>query len=52
MCFDELFLNRYKLIRNEERAKGNKASGLELEVDDAYTGKSRPVATLSCFILL
>lgn len=38
---------RYQLIRNEERAKGNKASGLELEVDDAYTGKSRPVATLS-----
>ncbi|MFA3790404.1 AAA family ATPase [Aliiglaciecola sp. SL4] len=38
---------RYQLIRKEERAKGNKASGLELEVDDAYTGKSRPVATLS-----
>ena len=38
---------RYQLIRKEERAKGNKASGLALEVDDAYTGKSRPVATLS-----
>lgn len=38
---------RYQLIRKEERAKGNKASGLELEVDDAYTGKSRPVSTLS-----
>lgn len=38
---------RYQLIRKEQRAKGNKASGLELEVDDAYTGKSRPVATLS-----
>ena len=38
---------RYQLIRKEEKAKGNKASGLELEVDDAYTGKSRPVATLS-----
>jgi exonuclease SbcC len=38
---------RYQLIRKEERAKGNKASGLELEVDDTYTGKSRPVATLS-----
>lgn len=38
---------RYQLIRKEERAKGNKASGLELEVDDAYTGKARPVATLS-----
>ncbi|MCL1049509.1 SMC family ATPase [Shewanella abyssi] len=38
---------RYRLIRKEERAKGNKASGLELEVEDAYTSKIRPVATLS-----
>ncbi len=38
---------RYQLIRKEERSKGNKASGLELEVNDTYTGKSRPVATLS-----
>ncbi|QQX78800.1 SMC family ATPase [Shewanella sp. KX20019] len=38
---------RYRLIRKEERAKGNKASGLELEVEDAYTSKVRPVATLS-----
>ncbi|AMV71634.1 SMC family ATPase [Desulfuromonas carbonis] len=38
---------RYQLLRKEERAKGNKASGLELEVEDAYTGKQRPVATLS-----
>ena len=38
---------RYQLLRKEERAKGNKASGLELEVDDAYTGKVRSVATLS-----
>ncbi len=38
---------RYLLIRKEERAKGNKASGLELEVEDAYTGKTRSVATLS-----
>ena len=38
---------RYQLIRKEERSKGNKASGLELEVEDAYTGKTRPVATLS-----
>jgi len=38
---------RYQLVRKEERAKGNKASGLELEVEDAYTGKARPVATLS-----
>lgn len=38
---------RYQLVRKEARAKGNKASGLELEVEDGYTGKSRPVATLS-----
>ncbi|MCG9730230.1 SMC family ATPase [Shewanella sp. Isolate13] len=38
---------RYRLLRKEERAKGNKASGLELEVEDAYTSKVRPVATLS-----
>ncbi len=38
---------RYRLFRKEDRSKGNKASGLELIVDDAYTGKVRPVATLS-----
>ena len=38
---------RYQLLRKEDRAKGNKASGLELEVEDAYTSKVRPVATLS-----
>lgn len=38
---------RYRLVRKEDRAKGNKASGLELEVEDGYSGKTRPVATLS-----
>ncbi|QSX42055.1 AAA family ATPase [Shewanella cyperi] len=38
---------RYRLLRKEDRAKGNKASGLELEVEDAYSGKVRAVATLS-----
>ncbi|MGY5453157.1 SbcC/MukB-like Walker B domain-containing protein [Agarivorans sp. MS3-6] len=38
---------RYQLIRKEQRAKGNKASGLELEVEDSYTSKVRSVATLS-----
>lgn len=38
---------RYQLLRKEDRSKGNKASGLELEVEDAYTGKVRSVATLS-----
>jgi exonuclease SbcC len=38
---------RYQLLRKESRAKGNRASGLEMEVEDAYSGKCRPVATLS-----
>jgi exonuclease SbcC len=38
---------RYQLVRKEDRAKGNKASGLDLEVEDGYTGKNRSVATLS-----
>ena len=38
---------RYQLVRKEDRAKGNKASGLELEVEDGHTGKTRSVATLS-----
>lgn len=38
---------RYALTRKEDRAKGNKASGLELEVNDGDTGKARSVATLS-----
>lgn len=38
---------RYQLIRKEDRAKGNKASGLELEVEDGYSGTTRAVATLS-----
>lgn len=38
---------RYRLVRKEDRAKGNKASGLDLEVEDGNTGKSRSVATLS-----
>lgn len=38
---------RYQLVRKEARAKGNKASGLELEVEDGNTGKTRAVETLS-----
>ncbi len=38
---------RYRLLRKEDKAKGNKASGLELEVEDGYTSKVRDVATLS-----
>ncbi|WP_447893946.1 AAA family ATPase [Vreelandella sp. GE22] len=38
---------RYQLVRREDPSKGNKASGLELDVADTYTGKQRSVATLS-----
>ncbi|MBP6562879.1 MAG: hypothetical protein KA214_05310, partial [Neisseriaceae bacterium] len=38
---------RYELLRKDERSKGNRASGLELQVEDGYTGKTRDVATLS-----
>lgn len=38
---------RFRLSRKEEKGKGNKQQGLELEVFDNYTGKSRHVKTLS-----
>lgn len=38
---------RYELRRKEDRAKGNAGSGLDLMVEDGYTGKLRDVATLS-----
>lgn len=38
---------RYSLSRTDERARSNAQSGLELEVFDFYTGKSRHVKTLS-----
>ncbi|EKO3714634.1 SMC family ATPase [Vibrio metschnikovii] len=38
---------RYWLKRKEDRAKGNAGSGLDLMVEDGYTGKWRDVATLS-----
>ena len=38
---------RFQLSRKEDKGKGNKQQGLELEVFDNYTGKSRHVRTLS-----
>lgn len=39
--------SRYILSRTDELERKNKQSGLELEVYDNYTGKSRHVKTLS-----
>ncbi len=38
---------RYQLSRREEVRDARSKSGLELDVEDAYTGRVRPVATLS-----
>jgi len=38
---------RYRLLRKEAVGDRRSKAGLELEVEDAYTGKLRPVATLS-----
>jgi len=39
---------QYRLIRQDEvNQKKNTTAGLDLAIDDAYTGKIRPVATLS-----
>jgi DNA repair protein SbcC/Rad50 len=38
---------RYQLLRTDERRGGRRAAGLDMDVYDAWTGKSRPVSTLS-----
>ncbi len=38
---------RYRLSRKLDATDGRVAAGLDLEVEDSYTDKSRPVATLS-----
>jgi exonuclease SbcC len=38
---------RYQLLRRQGTLDNRSASGLDLEVEDAHTGKTRPVATLS-----
>ena len=38
---------RYRLLRRDEPLDGRRQSGLDLEVEDAYTGRARPVSTLS-----
>ena len=44
---DQITNSRYFLIRRTEKEKGNRASGLDLDIFDAHTGKSRHVNTLS-----
>lgn len=44
---EQMTNSRYTLNRRTDREKGNKSSGLALEVFDAYTGKARHVNTLS-----
>jgi exonuclease SbcC len=39
--------NRYVLLRREEAGGGNRRTGLEIEVADSYTGKSRSANSLS-----
>lgn len=45
--FSEMTGYRYLLKRKEEKEKNNKASGLDLEIIDNYTGKTRHINTLS-----
>ena len=45
--FSEMTGYRYLLKRKEEKEKNNRASGLDLEIIDNYTGKTRHVNTLS-----
>lgn len=45
--FLEMTGYRYLLKRKEDKEKNNRASGLDLEIIDNYTGKSRNINTLS-----
>lgn len=44
---EQMTSSRYSLMRRIEKEKGNKSSGLALDVFDTYTGKARHVNTLS-----
>ncbi len=44
--FKRMSKGRYSLYRQMEKGKGGGASGLELLVDDVYSGKQRSVAPI------
>ncbi len=44
---EKMTLNRYQLRHNASVASNNRASGLDIDVFDAYTGHTRAVTTLS-----
>ena len=44
---DKMTNGRFSLHRKEERNRGQRASGLDFEIVDAYTGQQRPITTLS-----
>ncbi|WP_414839820.1 SbcC/MukB-like Walker B domain-containing protein [Carnobacterium sp. TMP28] len=45
--FTQMTTNRYSLLKREEKVKGAGAKGLDLDIFDNYTGKTRSVRTLS-----
>ena len=45
--FDTMSQSRYQLYRATEVSDARRGAGLDLLVDDAYTGERRPVSTLS-----
>lgn len=44
---DKMTDGRYQMLRTDKKERANKQSGLEIEVFDNYTGKTRHVKTLS-----
>lgn len=45
--FEQMTNNQYEMMRRENRTKGAGAEGLDIDVFDRYTGKTRSVNTLS-----
>lgn len=45
--FMKMTNNRYELVRREDKTKGRGAEGLEIDVFDGYSGKTRSVKSLS-----